>query len=128
MPEQPILNESGVLVTRTRVVVNGARTYPISGITAVRRTKTLPARSGAYILGALGVVVMLAGMGNASVLAIVVGFVAIVLAVLLRTKQKPKYHLVFNTAGINQQVFTSEDRELVRRITDAISEAVIARG
>ncbi len=124
MEEQVFLEEGYVTVTRSRIVIAN-RTYPVANITAIRTDIDLPSRTGPIVAGIIGVILLVAGI-NGSIVAFLLGVAFIVVAVVVWRQAKPKYKIVFGTAGGEQSVSESEDGEHVFRVADAIDEALIA--
>jgi hypothetical protein len=125
--EEVFLSRGDVQVTKSRVVIGG-QTYPMTGITVVRTVEEPPKRTGSIILGVIGVIIALWGIAASSAVGIIVGLIVLGLAVFLWMNSKAVYHLSFGTAGNQSQVLSSPNVEDIRRVANAINEAIIARG
>jgi Family of unknown function (DUF6232) len=123
--EQTFFNEGHVQVTRTRVVI-GNRTYPVNGITSIRTADIPPNVMKAFMLGLLGVVIIIAARGTAE--AIVLGLIMIGVAVYLFMNAKSTHSIFFGTAGGEQEALSSFDSAYVNRVASAINDALTARG
>jgi hypothetical protein len=129
MQEQVLFNEGQVTVTTARFQV-GATMYPIAGITAVTIAKQPPNRAP-LLLVALVLGMGLACMGakdNASGLIAFGLLVFIGLSVLAFVGLKPTFAVAMATAGGQKNAVTSQNEEWIRRIVDALNQAVISRG
>lgn len=127
MAEQTFLNDGNVKVTRDRVTIGGT-VYPVNGLTAIRTATEQPKRGASIVLGILGALVLLPGLSNGSGTALLIGAVLIGLAVLLWMRAKTTYHLLFGTAGGEKQALSSDNSEFIARVSNAINDALIARG
>ena len=123
MVEQEFMREGSVQVTRSRIII-GSNTYPVNGITNIN-TQVIPAkRTGSILLGIIGFLALINGSGGAALL----GLLLLGLAILSWVRAKPTYALVFGTAGADKQALTSTDGDFVARVSNAIAQALIARG
>src|SRR5919199_5844737 len=130
--EQTFFDDGSVLMTYSRIVI-GDQTYPLGGITSIRRATTPPNRMGAYHMVAFGVILIIPSFA-----AIIVSFVGIAsgnpaqgigfgiglfflgvfflgLGVLIWRMSKPTYHIFLGTAGGERQALTSQDSDYVSR-------------
>lgn len=114
--EQVFLREGDIMVTKARFVTPG-QTFAMSGITAVRTGVAPPNRTGPWILIGVGVCCAW-GLGTIPIIGGIVWMV----------KQKPEYVVFLASASGESGAYASKDQDFVRRVADALNEAIIARG
>jgi hypothetical protein len=118
-PDTPLFNESGILITKTRLVFPG-RTFAMANVSSVRGI-IIPAKRGFPIfLALLGLFLSFAN--------IYVGGVVIVLGLGWMTGLKDWYGIGITAAGGDVTGFETPDKNLADRILVAIERAIIARG
>ncbi len=125
MPEHVFFDDAGVKVTNTRFVAGG-RTFAISGITSVSRSKITPQRNGPIVVGIISILLVLGSSGDTSIL--VVGLVLMGAAVVYWFADSARYSVLLMTASGESDAFSAKDEVLVGRVVDALNEAIIARG
>ncbi len=123
MAEQTFFSQGDISVTNARVMI-GAQTYAMSGITSVRSIKEDPSRKGPIILGIVGLLPLFSG----EIGGIILGLVLIGAAIAWFISKKPTYHVGLVTASGEAKALGSTDPEYIRKIVNAINEAIIARG
>lgn len=132
--ERSFLNDSGVFVSNTRVVIHGT-TYATANITSVRK-HIVPAKNGCAAalmvvggLATLGTLVGAVGAKNGDAWGSVVFAAAMLIAgIAWLISNKPTYHVMLATAGGERSGLTSRDEALADRVTTAIADAIIHRG
>ena len=132
--ERSFLNDSGVYVSNTRVVIHGT-TYATANITSVRKHIT-PANNGCaivlVILGALGAIsglaIALGGNGDDRWSTFVVCTVFLIIGIGWFKSLHPTYNVMLATAAGERQGLTSKDEGFVDRVTGAIGDAIVHRG
>jgi uncharacterized membrane protein len=132
--ERSFLNDRGVYVSNTRVVIQGT-TYATANITSVRK-HMVPAKNGCALvmvifgaLGALGgLAPALAGSGDERWLPLVLSAILLTLGIVWLRSVRPTYHVMLATAGGERQGLTSQDEGVVDRVTAAIADAIVHRG
>jgi hypothetical protein len=132
--ERSFLNDGGVYVSNTRVVIHGT-TYATANITSVRKHIT-PANTGCavvlVIFGALGAVSGLAiGFGGNSDerwSTFFIGAVMLFIGIVWLRSLHPTYNVMLATAAGERQGLTSKDEGIVDRVTAAIADAIVHRG
>lgn len=110
---------------RSRIVI-GNQTYPLGGITSIRTQTIPPNRIIPFLIGAFGVLLLIAGF-SAGLSYFLVGVLLIGVAVVAWKNAKPTHTIFFGTAGGEKQALTSRDSEYVGRVAEAINKALIAR-
>jgi hypothetical protein len=120
MDEKVFFEEGSIKVTNSRFIA-GAQTYAMSGVTSVRSAVHLPKRTGIYILGGVGLLMLVGG-------AEIAGILALGIAVALWFVNKPKYSVALTSASGETDAHLSPDQDLIARIVNAINEAIIHRG
>lgn len=123
--EHTFLSERGVLVTNARLVSNG-QTYAIAGVTSVR-AHVEPAGSFGVLCIAVGVIVLLIGLVNASGSGIVWGAVILVIGVLIAKNQKATHHLILHSSSGEVRAISAKDGDFIARILAAVNNAIISR-
>lgn len=123
MAEQTFFSQGDISVTNARVMIGG-QTYAMSGITSVRSVKKEPSRKGPVILGIVGLLPFFSGETGG----IILGLVLIAAAIAWFINKKATYHVGLVTASGESEVLGSKDPEYIRKIVNAINEAIIARG
>lgn len=132
--ERSFLNDGGVYVSNTRVVIHGT-TYATANITSVRK-QSVPAQRGCAVvlallgaLGALGALVSALDGSSADRWTPLVLFIAmLVVGIVWLASLRPTYHLMLATAGGERQGLTSKHESVIDRVTAAITEAIVHRG
>ena len=120
MGEQEFYRDKKVLISNSRAFINGI-TYAMSNITSVsaleiKKSKTVPILM--IIVGILSLMGELYGFG------ITIALVGIILFLLTRSS----FVVRICTAGLEQDVLVSKNREYILKIVSAINGAIIHRG
>jgi len=134
MEEHAFLSEGNVYVSNTRVVIDGT-TYSTANVTSVRKTVT-PAQTGcASVIAIFSALVFLGGLigmltsdHSDGAGPMVVGAILFIVIVLYIRTQKPTYHVMLASASGERQGLTSQDEDLVNRVTSAVAGAITFRG
>jgi hypothetical protein len=132
--ERSFLNDGGVYVSNTRVVIHGT-TYATANITSVRKHVT-PANNGCAIvlvilgaLGALGGLTLALGRsGDGRWSAFGTSLVLLIIGIVWFQSLRPTYNVMLATAAGERQGLTSKDEGVVDRVTGAIADAIVHRG
>jgi hypothetical protein len=132
--ERSFLNDTGVYVSNTRVVIYGT-TYATANITSVRK-HIVPAQNGCAIvlailagLGAFsGLVFLLAGSGDDRWVTFATCTILLIIAIAWYRSLRPTYNVMLATAGGERQGLTSKDESIADRVTAAIADAIVHRG
>ena len=131
--EHSFLNDGGVYVSNTRVVIQGT-TYATANITSVRK-HMVPAKNGCAVtlavvgaLGAVGGLTSALGEGSSDWTPFAVCTVLLIVGILWFRSLRPTFHVMLATAGGERQGLTSQDEEVVDRVTGAIADAIVHRG
>ena len=131
--ERVFLNERGVFVSVSRVIIGGT-TYSTTNITSVGK-RTESAKVGCavalIVFGILVLPVAALRMTESTVNGLLVGVFAaamLALGVYLAKKAKPKQILVFASASGESRALISTDAAWVDRVLAAVNEAIVSRG
>lgn len=132
--ERSFLNDGGVYVSNTRVVIHGT-TYATANITSVRKHIT-PPNQGCNVLliicGAFGTLsglaMALGGSDNGRWSLFGVAAVILIVGILSFRSLRPTYNVMLATAAGERQGLTSKDEGVVDRVTAAIADAIVHRG
>ena len=134
-PEETILQQGKVTVTTSRLLI-GSKTYAMSDITSATFGKTAPYRPLGVILVVAGV---LGGLFGVTVATMMVNFMAIlftvvcgaaivVLGVFMFALGEPRHTVRLGSPSGVTGVLSSNKEEWIRKIVNAINEAIIRRG
>lgn len=126
MAEETFLNEGGVQVTNARFVVPG-QTYALSGVTSVSIHEKKPKRIGPIFLFIIGFFCLMGGLSGSSG-AFVAALVFIGLGVLWWISNSTKYAVRLMTASGESDALPSKDGAFIKRIVEALNNAIIHRG
>ncbi len=127
--DETIFSDSTVLVTTTRVVLNGT-TYALRNITSIRMGLT-PAKHGCAIFLLLGgmffVLTGLAVLFSDSHMPVplIIGIIVVILAILWLRSNKPTYHVVIASSSGEVHALTSKNKGYIESIINSINEAII---
>jgi len=132
--ERSFLNDTGVYVSNTRVVIYGT-TYATANITSVRK-HIIPAQNGCAIVLAIfavmgtigGLVTQLAGSGDGQWFPVVICAIVLIVAIAWYRSLRPTYNVMLATAGGERPGLTSKDEGVADRVTAAIADAIVHRG
>lgn len=131
--EQVFLNENGMYVSNTKVVIFGT-TYATANITSVAKRFTPASKGCAFLTVIVGVFAVLGSFGAFESSA-GAGFGALLIAGLILAggiawlrALKPTFHVFLASAGAERQGLSSKDELLVDRVTIAINDAITHRG
>lgn len=139
--EKTFFQYEDVTVTNSRFMV-GSQTFAMSNITSVKASEQEPKRFwpialvviGVLVLmGSVGVGLAIGGIGVKGLAEVILGYVGIGLAiggigVAWLLKQKTMYHVMLTTAGGETSALSSEQREYITKVVQALNEAIVARG
>ena len=126
MSEEKVYYDKGnCKITESRAIIDGT-TYPMNNISSVSTGVVERNGTNAYIFGGTlilcGFVIMYEGMfGMMSILFILAGG----LAIYAGSKLKNDYIVKIGSAGAEKDGLTSQDRQLIDEIVNAINEAII---
>lgn len=119
--EKTFLQYKDVTVTNSRFMV-GSQTFAMSNITSVKASKQEPRRFWPIALIVISVLTLAA---NADVLVVVVmGGMGVAWLLM----QKTMYHIMLTTAGGETSALSSEQREYIEKVVQALNDAIVARG
>ena len=126
MSEEKVYYDKGnCTITESRAIIDGT-TYPMNNISSVS-TGVLEKSGGT--LYATGAILAFAGIANmednpgAGLVFIIIGAVV----AFMGTKVKNDYIVKVGSAGAEKDSLTSQDKELIDEIVNAINEAIIDR-
>jgi uncharacterized oligopeptide transporter (OPT) family protein len=124
--EESLLSEDDVTVTSARFVVEGT-TYAIAGVTSVGFQEDSTKRGVlvcfTVILALIGFAFLAVGMYYQSVIILLFAAVFGWLAWMV----KPDYSVILTTAAGEIRAITSKDRAFIRRIVNALNDAIVLR-
>ena len=120
--EQQIFTDQNVLISTTRLIVNGV-TYPLSNVSSVRLLRKRPNYLFPVLL-VIGGVFLLVGGKDTIVWALVLLAVGIALFFLL----KSTYTMLIGSAGGEKSALTSKNSAYMENVVEHINNAIISRG
>lgn len=120
--DQVFFNERGVIVTSSRFVLPGNRTFAMSGVTAVRTHQKSPNRLGPILLVLFGIGALL---NKANIWWIAV---PIAVGILLFILQRPIFFVVLSTASGETQALEDKSRTWINKIVSALTDCIVFRG
>jgi len=125
--EKIIYQEHGILVSTTRVVIDGT-TYPTANITSVTMRKDVPDQGCAILAILVGFLCAYIGKAQPMEVLLIFGCILLVIGVIWMTSQKPTFSIVFSASSGEIKAMVSNDQALIQEIVEAINQAIIIRG
>jgi hypothetical protein len=105
----------------------GAKSYAINKINTVE-VREEPAKLGAsYVLGFLGIIILLPNMGDFSLTGVLVALGFCAAAYFVWHNARPTYRLFLMTSSSEVQAYESQDRQEITGLRDAVEAAMIGR-
>ena len=127
MDEKVFFDEGGIKVTSARFIVP-SQTFAMSGITSVKRMEE-PAGQLVPIFGLLiGAGFLLAGVSHKDWGQGVFGLVMAAGSIAWLGKQKSTHHVFLTTASGELKALTSQSREMISGVVQALNDAIVHRG
>ena len=123
--ELTYLDEGGVAVTTTRLIVRG-QVYAMNGIISLSTWKKDPDRSMPILIIIAGLYFLYSGLHNSDDL--LVGAIFIIAGIVIYRRQKPIFTIRLTLASGNADVISSKDKNFISRIVTALNKAIIDRG
>jgi hypothetical protein len=120
-------DERGVNITGTRAIF-GATTYSMANISSVRTDEEPPKRGGGIGTAILGMLLLIIGIAASWTWLIIGGIVVISIGALVAWAARGKYHIKVSSASGEATALTSDDKEYIGRIVQALNESMISRG
>lgn len=127
MEEHVFLEEGGVKVTNTRLVIPG-ETYVLGGITSVKSKVQYPSKTGAFIFIVVGFLVWVGMSPRGAAGAIVAGSIFAAPGVFWLLMMRPSYLVSLTVSSGEVTAFKSKDKNFIDRVVSALNEAIIKRG
>ena len=127
--EVTILEEGQVKITNLRAVI-GTKTYTMSNITSITRKKRETGYTASFWWGVFGVLFMIISGLDFDYLWIfsINGLMCVLAAVTVARNPKTVYIVKIGSSSGEKNVLESYDREYIKRIVDAMNEAIVRRG
>ncbi len=117
-----------VRITSTRAIMRN-KTYPMTNISSVSIGTTPANRSAAGCLALLGVLAVFSlVVSDSKAMPLLGAVVFVALAVAAWKAAKPMYSVRIGASGGETDGLTTTNKELVGKIVDAISDAIVERG
>lgn len=126
-PAVVFFQSAGVSITLTHAALGG-RTYAMANVSSVSMARVPPDRSAAYALAVLGVILLGVAAFLPSAPAALAGAALLALTGVVAARQKAQYLVRIGTDSAKLNVLCSRDSAYVRKIVDAISQAITMRG
>lgn len=125
MDEQVLLEESGVTVTRARLVAAG-RSYDLNGVTSVDCKKRFPNRVWPILFMVAGLFIFLQTVFRDAP-GVITGFGIILLAWWWLRRIEPTFYVVLKTDAGDTKAMQSDDERWTNRVVTALRAAIKAR-
>jgi hypothetical protein len=125
MEDKIFFNDEAVLVTRTRVVVLD-QTFAMTGITSVKVEPIV--NISLWFLAAVGVLFGLATCFIGSVASFLIGCFFIFIGAAFAWGARTQYALILLSASGETKALVSRDEDLIYNISNAVANAMVARG
>jgi len=132
--ETTYYNDGKVTITNARAVIGG-KTYAMANITSVSATEKPPKRLLAGVFIVLGALLALAGLMDfissgmdSGAGALVIGALGAGLGLLAWRASKTMYQVTVGSASGETHALTSQDQDYVRKVVDAMNQAIVERG
>ncbi len=127
--ERVFLDEGGVKVTNARIVVPG-KTYAMSTVSSVSTKTHKKSNSGGWALLVVGVAMLAGGLvvEGTNIVLIVLGLVLAGFSWVSIVNNKPRYSVQLATSAGELQALEAREWEWVHRVSEAVGEAIVARG
>lgn len=127
MDEKVFFDQGGIKVTSARFIVP-SQTFAMSGITSVKLLEE-PASQLVPILGLMtGSLILLAGISKKDWGLGVFGLAMAGCSILWLAKQQPTHHVFLTTASGELKALTSQSRETILGVVQALNDAIVHRG
>ena len=127
MEEEIVFEDDDVKITNLRAII-GSKTYAIANVTSVGLSRIEPSTGLAFSLMLIGgMAAMFAIAAENWGLAGTFGFIA-VLGGIVVAQSKPSFAVTINSASGETKALKSQDEGRIRRIVDAMNEAIVRRG
>jgi len=123
--EQIIFEEGNVKITNLRAII-GSKTYAMSNVTSVGLGRQNPSRFFPVTLIVVGGLYALFGQNGWS--SLVGGGLIVVWGFLVLRSAKPTFIVKIGSASGEMKALSSQDKAHMRRIVDAVNEAIVRRG
>lgn len=118
-------DEKGVRITGTRAIF-GSTTYSMANISSIRTDQEPAKRIPGVVTAIIGLILLF--MGYSEVWLVIIGIVILGIGVLMALRAKGTYHVKITSASGEATALSSNDEGYVRRIVNAVNEAIISRG
>jgi hypothetical protein len=127
--EVQVYRDANIQVTNLRAILHG-KTYAMANITSVSMFTEVRSKFPGVVVGFLGVVLLLSGFGSREALGcfIVFGLVLIAVGIAYFVAQKDRYWVRIGSASGEMNALTSQNREYIERVVNAMNEAIVRRG
>ena len=131
--ENIFFSQGNIYISNSRISIGGT-TYSTANITSVSIKKT-PAKAGCAIsllvIGGIGIITGFSALGNNREMAyssFLVWGVVIAAGLFWLSRQKPTFHVLLASASGENEALSSKNEELIGQVTDAVNNAIVARG
>lgn len=119
MDEKVFFKQGSVKVTSARFI-NGGQTYAMSNVTSVKTFEQKPQRTGGVVAAIIGLVMLAA--------APLIGAAIIGFAIYYLYQQKATYHVMLSTSAGESSALTTDHREYLEDVVEALNLAIVHRG
>lgn len=128
-PETTYYQDGNITVTNARAVL-GSKTYAMANITSVSMGEIPANRTPGIVIALIGLAILAcsASGGSDGIAGIIGGLVVAGFGAFLAYAVKTQYVVKIGSASGESNALTSNDREYIQKIVNAINEAIIKRG
>jgi hypothetical protein len=120
MEEKEFFRYEDVTVSNSRFIV-ASQTFAMSNITSVRASQTDPNRFWPIAFIVVGVGALLSQAYGFGAVLVIIGGIWV-------ASQKTYYHVALTTAGGESQALTSEQKDYIEKVVQALNDAIVHRG
>jgi hypothetical protein len=127
--EVTVLQEGNVKITKLEIII-GPKTFAMSDVISVRMTaRGAPGGCLALVVFLLGLFLLfVSGLGGPAGEVQIFALILIVIAVVIVAIGKPVFIVQIKTVSGKSNVLASQDRAYIKRVIDAMNEAIVLSG
>jgi Zn-dependent membrane protease YugP len=118
--EKIFLKDNNVTVTQSRYIAN-SKTYTMRNISSVSLFTLKSSYTLEIILIILGVIILIAGT-------IIIGGILVSIGILLMVLKKDEHAVRISTNSGEANSLTSKDKDYIKKIVNALNDAIVYRG
>jgi hypothetical protein len=130
MPEEIVIYEKDSIKITNQRAIFGEKTYAVSNITSVSKSKDSLYGEGGLIVMVIGIFVTLAGFlgTNANIGAALLGLLLAGGGLYAMAFMKPVHVLVISSSSGEVKAYLSSDEVLIQHLVEAVNKAIVQKG